>query len=83
MFAASLSFVCGLVRLADLYLQFADRFLHLCDLGVALLGADAVLVDDGAGADVFGLVGVAEGGQGFVVVGGGDAGDHGGFAVPA
>ena len=32
---------------------------------------------------MFGLVGVAEGGERFVVVARGDAGDHGGFAVAA
>ena len=77
------AFGSGLVREGDLNLQFTDCVLHAEDLGVALRSGDGVLVDGGTGADVFGLVGVAEGGERLVVVAWGDAGDHGCFAVAA
>ncbi len=69
--------------LGDADLQGADGVLHVGDVGVALGGGDVVLVDDGAGADVLGLVGVAQRRERLVVVRRRDARDHGRLRVAA
>lgn len=42
-----------------------------------------VLVDDGTSTDALGLIGIAEGRECFVIVGGGDTGYHGSFGISA